>query len=118
MQPGQPDMQNIQQEVPQTQYINPQQVVYANPQQIAYMPNGQMVIVGQPQQNGLIYSSYICSAIGFLFAGIILGPIGFVLGMLAKNNGDPRGKGAMIFGGVVTVLSIVMLGLLIALSGI
>tara|TARA_B100000700_G_scaffold30661_1_gene29503 strand:+ start:3854 stop:4261 length:408 start_codon:yes stop_codon:yes gene_type:complete len=103
---------------PQTQYINPQQAVYASPQQVAYMPNGQMVIIGQPQQNGLIYGSYICSVVGFFLAGIIFGPIGFVLGMLAKNNGDPRGNSAMIVGGIVTGLSIVMLGLLIALEGI
>jgi hypothetical protein len=27
------------------------------------------------------------------------------LGLVAKSNGDPRGNGAMVFGGVVTAIS-------------
>ena len=57
--------------------------------------------VEQPQ-HGLIATSYMCSAIGLLIGGIILGPIGFILGLVAKSNGDPRGKKAMIFGVVAT----------------
>ena len=43
---------------------------------------------------------------GLLFAGLILGPIAIVLGLLAKNKGDNRGTGAMIVGGVITGLSL------------
>ncbi len=94
-----------QQFVPETQYIMPQQ----QGQQMMVMPNGQQVVIVQnPQQNGLINASYICSGIGLLIMGIILGPIGFVLGLIAFNNGDKRGTGAMIFGGIVTVLSIII----------
>jgi len=53
-------------------------------------------------QHGLIATSYICSAFGLLTGGILLGPIGFILGLVAKSNGDPRGKKAMIFGVVAT----------------
>ena len=53
-------------------------------------------------QHGLIATSYICSAIGLLTGGILFGPIGFILGLVAKSNGDPRGKNAMIFGVVAT----------------
>ena len=71
-------------------------------QQIVYgADNQQYVLVQQqnPPQNGLINASYICSGIGLLLFGIILGPIGFILGLVAKSNGDPRGNGAMVFGG-------------------
>ena len=53
-------------------------------------------------QHGLIATSYICSAIGLLTGGILFGPIGFILGLVAKSNGDSRGKNAMIFGVVAT----------------
>ena len=106
----------MQPEQPQPQQINPQQGVYASSQQIAYMPNGQMVIVGNPQQNGLIYGSYICSIVGLLFAGLILGPIAIVLGLLAKNKGDNRGTGAMIVGGIITGLSLVAIVLLLSMG--
>ena len=84
-----------------------QQVIYTNTGQ-------QIVVIGQPPQNGLITASYICSAIGLLVFGIILGPIGFVLALIAQNNGDSRGKAAMIFASVVTILSILIV---IALLG-
>ena len=89
-------------------------------QQIVYgTDNQQYVLVQQqnPPQNGLINASYACSGIGLLIFGIILGPIGFVLGLIAKSNGDPRGNGAMIFGGVVTAISAVLVVILIG-SGI
>ena len=87
-------------------------------QQVVYTPTGQqVVIIGQPPQNGLITTSYICSAIGLLIGGIILGPIGFILGLVAKNNGDPRGQNAMIFGGVITGISILIFVLLIGQMG-
>ena len=75
------------------------------------------MIIGQPPQNGLITTSYICSAIGLLNGGIILGPTGFILGLVAKNNGDPRGQNAMIFGGVITGISILIFVLLIGQMG-
>lgn len=59
-------------------------------------------------QHGLIATSYLCSTIGLLIGGIILGPIGFILGLVAKSNGDSRGKYAMIFGVVVTVISLLI----------
>ena len=37
-----------------------------------------------------------------------LGLIGFFLALIAHKNGDDRGKAAMVFAGVVTLLSIVM----------
>ena len=89
-------------------------------QQVVYTPTGQqVVIIGQPPQNGLITASYICSAIGLLvvFGGIILGPIGFILGLVAKNNGDQRGQNAMIFGGVITGISILIFVLIISQMG-
>ena len=103
------------QQVPQEQLVAPiqgQQIVYGNASQ-------QYVIAQQQKlpQNGLINASYICSGIGLLIFGIILGPIGFILGLIAKLNGDSRGNGAMIFGGVVTILSII-LAVFILSSGI
>jgi|TARA_B110000438_G_C15495171_1_gene513188 hypothetical protein len=90
---------------PEVQYINPQQIG----QQVAYTATGEQVLIfTQPPQNGLINASYICSGIGLLLFGIILGPIGFVLGLVAKTNGDQRGNSAMIFGGIVTILSLVI----------
>ena len=87
-------------------------------QQVVYTPTGQqVVIISQPPQNGLITASYICSAIGLLFGGIILGPIGFILGLVAKNNGDQRGQNAMIFGGVITGISILIFVFLISQMG-
>lgn len=87
-------------------------------QQVVYTPTGQqVVIIGQPPQNGLITASYICSAIGLFFGGIILGPIGFILGLVAKNNGDQRGQNAMIFGGVITGISILIFVLIISQMG-
>ena len=44
--------------------------------------------------------------------GILLGPIGFVLALIAQNNGDNRGKAAMVFAGVVTLLSLMIIVLL------
>ena len=85
-------------------------------QQIVYgADNQQYVLVQQqnPPQNGLITASYTCSGIGLLIFGIILGPIGFILGLVAKSNGDPRGNGAMVFGGVVTAISAVLVVILL-----
>jgi hypothetical protein len=48
----------------------------------------------------------------FVF-GVTLGPIGFVLGLIAKTNGDKRGNSTMIFGGIVTILSVLSLAYLI-----
>jgi hypothetical protein len=59
-------------------------------------------------QHWLIAASYLCSTIGLLIGGIILGPIGFILGLVAKSNGDSRGKYAMISGVVVTVISLLI----------
>jgi len=109
----QPEVQDInpqqfpnQQIQPGVQYINPQQIG----QQVAYTATGEQVLIfTQPRQNGLINASYVCSGIGLLLFGIILGPIGFVLGLIAKTNGDKRGNSAMIFGGIVTILSLVIL---------
>ena len=104
-------MQPSQQQPPGSIEINPQpQYIPHNQfgQQVIYTNTGQQVVViGQPPQNGLITASYICSAIGLLVFGIILGPIGFTLAL--KNNGDYRGKAAMIFACVVTALSLVMI---------
>ena len=95
----------------QNQYVSQNRFV----QQVVYTPTGQqVVIIGQSSQNGLIIASYICSVFGLLIGGIILGPIGFVLGLVAKNNGDPRGKNAMILGGIVTGIYLVMIVLLIS----
>ncbi len=80
-------------------------------QQIVYGVDNQQYVIAQqqnPPQESLINASYICSGIGLLFAGIILGPVGIFLGFVAKSNGDARGNGAMIFGGVVTVISLVL----------
>ena len=111
-------MQPDPQQPPQTIEINTQnQYVAQNQfgQQVVYTPTGQQVVImGNPPQNGLITTSYICSAIGLLIGGIILGPIGFILGLVAKNNGDQRGQNAMIFGGVVTGISILLFMLLIS----
>jgi hypothetical protein len=60
-------------------------------------------------QNALINISYTCSVIGLIVFGIILGPIGFILGLVAKLNGDKRGVKAMAMGAVVTVLSAIIL---------
>tara|TARA_Y100000994_G_C15503453_1_gene364516 strand:+ start:197 stop:580 length:384 start_codon:yes stop_codon:yes gene_type:complete len=98
----------------QNQYVGQNQFG----QQVVYTPTGQqVVIISQPPQNGLITASYICSAIGLLFGGIILGPIGFILGLVAKNNGDQRGQNAMIFGGVITGISILIFVFLISQMG-
>ena len=86
-------------------------------QQIVYgAANQQYVLVQQqnPPQNGLINASYACSGIGLLIFGIILGPIGFILGLVAKSNGDSRGNGAMVFGGVVTAISAVLVVILLS----
>ena len=86
-------------------------------QQIVYgADNQQYVLVQQqnPPQNGLITASYVCSGIGLLIFGIILGPIGFILGLVAKSNGDQRGNGAMVFGGVVTAISAVLVVFLLS----
>jgi hypothetical protein len=41
-----------------------------------------------------------------------LGPIGFFLALIAQKNGDNRGKAAMVFAGVVTLLSIMIIVLM------
>jgi len=71
----------------------------------------------KPPQNALINASYTCSVVGLIMFGIILGPIGFILGLVAKLNGDERGVKAMAMGSVVTVLSAIILVWLIK-SGI
>ena len=94
---------------PQAQYIPHNQFG----QQVVYTNTGQkIVVIGKPPQNGLITASYFCSAIGLLVFGILLGPIGFVLALIAQNNGDSRGKTAMVFAGVVTLLSLMIIVLL------
>ena len=80
------------------------------------VPGQQVVMMVEPQktrQNGLITASYICSGIGLIVFGIILGPTGFVLALIAKNNGDQRGNVAMIFAGVVTILTIIVMILIL-----
>ena len=105
-------MQPSQQQPPGSIQINPQaQYIPHNQfgQQVIYTNTGQqIVVISQAPQNGLISASYICSAIGLLVLGIILGPIGFILALIAKNNGDYRGKSAMIFAAVVTLLSLLV----------
>lgn len=56
-------------------------------------------------------ASYICSAIGLLVFPF-LGPIGFFLALMAHKNGDGRGKPAMVFAGVVTLLSLMIIVLM------
>ena len=106
MHPGKPQSPPYNQVQPEIQYITQPQLG----QQVAYTTTGQQVVImTHPPQNGLINASYLCSGIGLLIFGIILGPVGFILGLIAKTNGDQRGNSAMIFGGVVTVLSILIL---------
>ena len=101
---------------------SPQQYVVAGESGplVPYGVPGQPVMVmvesQKPQQNGLIKASYVCSCIGLFIFGIILGPIGFTLGLIAKSNGDQRGNGAMIFGGVVTILSLIIIVVMINLG--
>ena len=89
-------MQPSQQQPPASIEINPQaQYIPHNQfgQQVVYTNTGQqIVVIGKPPQNGLITASYICSAIGLLVLPF-LGPIGFVLALMAQKNGDNRGKG-------------------------
>jgi len=41
-----------------------------------------------------------------------LGLIGFFLALIAHKNGDDRGKAAMVFAGVVTLLSLMIIVLM------
>jgi heme/copper-type cytochrome/quinol oxidase subunit 2 len=104
----------------QTQILGEQ--VHPPQQHIVSGEYGQQVLLGVPgqqvmmmvepqktQHNGLIRASYICSGIGLFVFGIILGPTGFVLALIAKTNGDQRGNGAMIFAVVVTILTVIVL---------
>ena len=108
-------MQPSQQQPPASIEINPQaQYIPHNQfgQQVVYTNTGQQIVVfGKPPQNGLITASYICSAIGLLVIPF-LGPIGFFLALKAQKNGDNRGKAAMIFAGVVTLLSLMIIVLM------
>ena len=104
-------------------YAPQQNVVVVDPatqqQYIQGVPGQQvmMMVPQNPPQNGLITASYVCSGIGLIIFGIILGPVGFILGLIAKSNGDERGNTAMVFGSVVTVLSIVIVAFIFS-SGI
>ena len=108
-------MQPRQQQPPASIEINPQaQYIPHNQfgQQVVYTNTGQkIVVIGKTPQNGLITASYICSAIGLLVFPF-LGPIGFFLALIAQKNGDNRGKAAMVFAGVVTLLSLIIIVLM------
>ncbi|MGD8240113.1 MAG: DUF4190 domain-containing protein [Armatimonadota bacterium] len=51
----------------------------------------------------------VCSIIGFCCCGIILGPIGIVLGYKAKNEGSTAGTAtaAIVIGIIVTILNVI-----------
>lgn len=76
------------------------------------VPNDEQIYVmvepQKPPQNALINASYTCSVLGVFAFGLILGPIGFILGLVAKMNDDNRGVKAMTMGAAVTVLSAII----------
>lgn len=108
-------MQPSQQQPPGSIQINPQAQYIPNNQfgqQVVYTNTGKQIVeISQPPQNRLIMASYICSAIGLLVFPF-LGPIGFFLALIAQKNGDNRGKAAMVFAGVVTLLSLMIIVLM------
>ena len=55
--------------------------------------------------------SLIFAIIGFFFAGIILGPIAIILGVMGRKRDDSKGlaTAGLIIGIIVTVLSIIFI---------
>lgn len=50
--------------------------------------------------NGLSIAGIVCGGIAFLILPIILGPVGLILGAVAKSRGERLALVAMIVGGV------------------
>jgi hypothetical protein len=68
----------------------------------------------QPTQagNGFTIAGTICGAVAFLFCPILLGPVGLILGAVAKSKGEPRANIALIVSGLGLVVG-VLLGIIV-----
>lgn len=73
---------------------------------------------GPAKTDGMAIGGFVCAIIGLLFFGIILGPTGVVLGILAKRRIDRwperyKGSGlaiaAIVIGAIATVLAIILI---------
>jgi hypothetical protein len=62
----------------------------------------------QQTSNGLAIAGIICGAIAFLFLPIILGPIGLILGGIAKSRGQRLANAALIVSGLGLVLGLIL----------
>ncbi|MEX0991458.1 MAG: DUF4190 domain-containing protein [Actinomycetota bacterium] len=89
----------------------PQAIPPAGPPPILQQPSLQPA-QGAPRANGLAVAAMVCSLVGFLVFGIVLGPIGLILGIVALNQinnsgGLQGGKGMATTGVVVGVVDVV-----------
>ncbi len=74
------------------------------------MTDSKAGVSGGPQSSGLAIGGLVCGLIGLLFLGIILGPVAFILGMVAhRRAASGMAKAAIILGVVDLVLAIVWL---------
>jgi hypothetical protein len=64
---------------------------------------------GAPRQsNGLAIAGIICGAIAFLFIPILLGPVGLILGGIAKSRGQRLANAALIVSGLGLVVGLLL----------
>jgi hypothetical protein len=65
--------------------------------------------VSNPEADKMAVWALVCSIVGFCCCGIILGPIGIVLGYKAKNEGSTAGTAtaAIVIGIIATILNVI-----------
>jgi hypothetical protein len=87
-----------------------------SPSESADAPEGFGYPPAPPVENhgrGFTIASFVLAAISLLFAPIILGPIGAVLGFVGHSKGDRVGKWAGITSIVCTVIGLVLAAVVI-----
>jgi hypothetical protein len=87
-------------------------------QQPGYGPPGYGAPMQQQGANGMAIASLVCSLVGLLIAGFILGPLAIIFGALGigkANKMGGKGKGMAIAGLIIGCVDVLLIIVILAM---